>query len=91
MAYSPKVYYAFMNVMKTYSFKIKKPATRAGFSVSDKHGLFDFAFFVDDVFTNHWIVFRHFHFIRRSFFVLIGGVEMTGTSRRDHADFIAFG
>jgi hypothetical protein len=69
----------------------KKTRIAAGFSVSDKRGLFDFAFFVDDVFTNHWVVFRHFHFVRRGFFVLVGGVKMTGTSRRDHADFIAFG
>jgi hypothetical protein len=59
-------------------FAQKKPAERRGFSARLDQ-LLDLAFLVDHVLTDSWIEFFNFELIRGGAFVLVGGVEVTGT------------
>ena len=51
--------------------------------------LFDLAFLVDYVFTDHRIKFLHFHLVRHVAFVFCSRVVVTGAGRRYEFDFIA--
>jgi hypothetical protein len=50
--------------------------------------LLDFAFFVDHVFANNRVKLFDFHFLRHGTLVLVGRVEMTGTSTGVQTNFI---
>jgi len=52
-------------------------------------GSLQFGFFVLHMLASFGIKFHDRHFLGHGFFVLAGGVEMTGTSRRFELDFLA--
>jgi hypothetical protein len=59
-------------------------AIRAFFT--EQNQLLDFAFFVDHVLANNRIEFFDFDFVRSGALVLVGRVEVTGTSTRNQSD-----
>ena len=67
--------------------KRKAPAKQELFL--EETGLFQFSFFVNNVFTGYWVKFFDFQFAGHSAFVFGSGVEMTSTSTGFQFDFIA--
>jgi hypothetical protein len=55
----------------------------------EETGLFQFSFFVNNVFTGYWVKFFDFQFARHSTFVFSSCVEVTSTSAGLQFDFIA--
>ena len=66
----------------------EKTRSRRVFCVERENGLLDFCFLVDHVFTDHWVVFFNFHFVRHGALVLGRGVVMTSVSAGDEFDFV---
>jgi len=68
---------------------IKKPARGWFFKILSKLDIFDFSFFVFNVFTNNRIVFFNNHFFGHSTFILCGGVVVTGFGGRYQLNFVS--
>ena len=84
------------NILHTYlkqapktnqEIKRKAPAKQELFL--KETGLFQFSFFVNNVFTGYWVKFFDFQFARHSTFVFSSCVEVTSTSAGLQFDFIA--
>ena len=54
----------------------------------EETGLFQFSFFVNNVFTGYWVKFFDFQFARHSTFIFSSCVEVTSTSTGLQFDFI---
>jgi hypothetical protein len=55
----------------------------------EQRQLLDFAFFINDVFSNHGVVHFLLEFVRGSALVFVRGIEVARASGRIHADLVS--